>query len=427
MSSDRQGGASAPNQEERRAFEANVRKSYLYGFLMDLSLSAPIWVLYLRDERGFSLTQITLLEVPLFLLIAFAEVPTGAVADRFGRKISLMLSSSILALAVFVYGIATNYFVVLISNVAWGLAFSFRSGADTALLYDSLKQAGREGDFQRINGRFWALRAAAMLAGLLLGAPIAAATSYSVAITLGAIIAACAFPVALLMHEPKHALEHAPERYVRTLAAGVRDAWRRPSLRYISLYSGVVIAGAVGPLLLLQQPWLDEHGIGTASLGLWQAPVHAVEILSALAAGWLLSRLSERGVFLALPVTLFLCGVALAGVDHVWIAVAFLGVALVRGLHNPVFDSYVNRRIESGRRATVLSAQSLVRNSIMAGAWPLGGILADVLGLWAVFLVFASATLVLGGGMLLLWDRAEREDLARAEVVEPHSEAARAA
>jgi MFS family permease len=301
-----------PTREERRAFESNVWKSCAYTFLMDLSLSAPIWVLYLRDARGFSLTQITLLEVPLFLLIVFAEIPTGAVADRFGRRVSLMLASGILALAMFIYGVATSYPVILISNLAWGLAFTFRSGADVALLYDSLKEAGREGDFQRINGRFCALRSAAMLAGLLLGAPIAAATGFTVAITLGAVLHACALLVALRMHEPMPASERAREPYVRTLVSGVRDAWRKPALRWIFLYSGVVGTGAAGPLLLLQQPWLAEHGVGTARLGLWQAPVHAAGILSALAAGWILWRLGERGTFLALPVTLSLCGAALA-------------------------------------------------------------------------------------------------------------------
>ncbi len=393
-------------EPERRAFAANVRKSYLYSFLMDFSLTAPIWVLYLRDVRGLSLAQITLLEVPLFLLIVFAEVPTGAVADRFGRRVSLMLASGILALAVFVYGIATSYLVILTSNVVWGLAFTFRSGADTAFLYDSLKQAGCEDDFQRINGRLWALRSAAMLGGLLLGAPIAAATSYTFAITLSAIIAAGAFPVALLMHEPQHTLDHGPEPYLRTLAAGVMDAWRRPPLRYIFLYSGIMGAGAAGPVLLLQQPWLAAHGVATANLGLWQAPVQAAEMLAALAAGWLLSRLGERGAFLALPVTLCLCGVALAGIDHVWIAVAFLGVALVRGLHNPVLAGYINTRIESTHRATVLSVQSVVGNVTMAIAWPLAGAVADACGLQAAFLMYASATLVLGVGMLLLWDRA---------------------
>src|SRR5262245_27004899 len=117
---------------------------------MDFSMTAPIWVLYLRDQRGLSMTEITFLEVPLFLLIVFAEVPTGAIADRYGRRISLMLSSAILALSMYVYGVAESYALILVSNLTWGLAFTFRSGADTALLYDSLAALGREDDFQRI-------------------------------------------------------------------------------------------------------------------------------------------------------------------------------------------------------------------------------------------------------------------------------------
>jgi MFS family permease len=405
---------SPPTREDRRAFESNVWKSCAYTVLMDLSLSAPIWVLYLRDARGFSLTQITLLEVPLFLLIVFAEVPTGAVADRFGRRVSLALASAILALAMLVYGVATSYLVILISNLAWGLAYTFRSGADTALLYDSLKEVGREGDFARISGRFWALRSSAALAGLLLGAPIAAATSYTVAITLGAVLHGCALLVALSMHEPRHPPEHATEPYLRTLASGVREAWRKPALRWIFLYSGIVGAGAAGPLLLLQQPWLAGHGVGTAQLGLWQAPAHAAEVISALAAGWVLSRLGERGAFLALPLTLSLCGVALAGIDHAWIAVAFLGVALTRGLHHPVLAGYVNGRIESRRRATVLSVQSVAGNVAMAIAWPLAGAVADAFGLRGAFLMYAAGTLALGGGALLLWNRVARVGLAGA-------------
>ena len=314
----------------------------------------------------------------------------------------------------FVYAIATSYLIVLISNVAWGLAFTFRSGADTALLYDSLKHAGREDDFQRINGRLWALRSTAMLSGLLLGAPIAAATSFSFAIILSAIISAAAVPVALLMHEPTHALEHAHERYVRTLAAGVRDAWRQPPLRYIFLYSGVVGAGAAGPLLLFVQPWLAAHGVAIAELGFWQAPLQVADTLAALATGWVLWRLGERAAFLILPLTLFLCGVALAGIDRVWIAGAFLGIALVRGLHQPVLASYVNRRIESRRRATVLSVQSLVGNVTMAIAWPLGGLVADRHGLSAAFLLYACAAALLGGAAWVVWDRAEQKHPARA-------------
>jgi MFS family permease len=391
----------------------NVGHSYLYAFLMDLSLSAPIWVLYLRDERGFSLTQITLLEVPLFLLIVFAEVPTGAVADRFGRRISLMLASGILAISMFVYGVATSYLVILISNLAWGLAFTFRSGADVALLYDSLEQAGREDEFQRASGRLFALRSAAMLAGLLLGAPLAAATSYSFAIVTTSVLCATASWVAFLMKEPARAAEPTREPYLRTLVAGTREAWRTPSLRWIFFLSGTIGACAAGPQLLLQQPWLVAHGIGTAQLGVWQGFVQAAEILAALAAGRLLASLGERGAFLALPLILSACCAALAGIDRLWVAAAFFGVALARGLHQPVLAGYVNRRIDSEHRATLLSVQSAAGNVLMAVAWPLAGVAADRFGLPGPFLGYAFGALALGGGALLLWDRAERESLGR--------------
>jgi MFS family permease len=391
----------------RSPSEANVRAFYAYAFLMDLSLPAPIWVLYLREERGFSLTQITLMEVPLFLLIVLAEVPTGAFADRFGRRRSLMLASGILAIAMFVYGVATNYFVVLVSNVAWGLAFSFRSGADTALLYDSLKQAGREAEFQRINGRSWALRSSAGLLGLLLGAPIAAATSYSSAITLSSLLFACALPVAFAMHEPPRTQSERHEPYLRTLASGVRDVWRRPHLRALFVGSGIVGAGAAGPLLLLLQPWLAERGVPTAQLGLWQAPLSLASVLSALAAGWLLARLGERAAFFALPVTLGLCCAALARFGDAPVVVAFLGIALVRGLHEPLLAGYVNRRVESERRATVLSVQNVAGNVAMASVWPLAGVVSDALGLSAVFAMYACGTLLLCVGAMGLWSRAE--------------------
>ncbi|HLB24440.1 MAG TPA: MFS transporter [Dehalococcoidia bacterium] len=398
---------------DEMAFEANVKKSYLYRFLMELQLWLPIWVIYLRDQRGFSLTQINLLDTPFFLLIVLAEVPTGAVADRFGRKTSLMLGSGFFAIAVFVFGIADNYAIILVSYVAWGLALTFQSGADSALLFDSLKQAGREDDFQRVTSRLWALRSVAALVAILIGAPIAEATSFTFVISLSAVIALCALPVAFFMHEPRHTLEAQPEAYFQTLFTGMRDAWKTPTLRYIILFSGIVSMGAFAPMVF-EQPFLDEHGISVGNLGLWQAPVRGAGIATALLTGWFISRLGERGAFFAMPVLLGIAGLALAGIDRSWIFMAFLGMGAVAGMQNPVLARYVNLRIPSERRATMLSVQS-VAASIALSCQPVGGFIADTWGLQAAFLMYAILTLVGGLGVLLLWDRAERRDVARGE------------
>ncbi|MBI5287662.1 MAG: MFS transporter [Chloroflexi bacterium] len=395
---------------DEMAFEANVWKSYLYRFLMEFQLWLPIWVIYLRDHRGFSLTQINLLDTPFFLLIILAEVPTGAVADRFGRKTSLMLGSGFFAIAVFVFGIADNYAIILVSYVAWGLALTFQSGADSALLFDSLRQAGREDEFQRATSRLWALRSVAALVGILIGAPIAEVTSYTFVITLSAIVALCALPVAFFMHEPRHTLDAEPEAYFRTLATGMRDAWNTPTLRYIIIFSGIVSMGAFAPMVF-EQPFLDEHGVSIGNLGLWQAPVRGAGIATALLAGWFISRIGERGAFYAMPITLGIAGFALAGIDRSWIFVAFLGMGGIAGMQNPVLAKYVNLRIPSERRATMLSVQS-VAASIALSLQPIGGFIADTWGLQAMFLMYALLTLVGGLGALLLWDRAERHDIA---------------
>ena len=72
-----------------------------------------------------------------------------------------MLGSSLFAVAVFIFGIAESYPVILLSYGAWGLGLTFQSGADVALLYDSLKRGGREDEFQKINSRLTALRRSA--------------------------------------------------------------------------------------------------------------------------------------------------------------------------------------------------------------------------------------------------------------------------
>lgn len=400
---------------EDMAFESNIWKSYAYRFLMEFQLWLPIWIVYLQQQRGLSLTKITLLDLPFFVLMVFAEVPTGAVADRFGRRWSLMLGSSLFAVAVFIFGVADNYTIILLSYTAWGLALTFQSGADAALLYDSLKHLDREEDFQRINSRLWALRSGAAVCALLIGAPVAAMTDFSSVIIFSAIVAALATPIAFSMHEAKRDHDEAHDPYFQTLFGGLREVWDQPSLRYIILYAGIISAAAFAPMVF-QQPFLSHHGVSVGGLGFWQAPVRGAGIVSALLAHRFLASSGQRGAFFAMPVALTLASLAVAGIDHAWVFVAFLGMGVVAGAQNPLLATYINRRIPSERRATILSVQSLIGNLIFASIWPLNGMMADAFGLRALFLMFAVLTAVFGITSIALWSRAE--DRERAEMDE---------
>jgi MFS family permease len=72
------------------------------------------------------------------LLVVVIEVPTGAFADLYGRKTSLMLAALFIVIACVIFGLGNNIWHFMIANIIFGLGVSLNSGADSAFIYDSL-------------------------------------------------------------------------------------------------------------------------------------------------------------------------------------------------------------------------------------------------------------------------------------------------
>ena len=91
-----------------RAYRANIWKLYAYTFVTYFQLWWPIWVIFLQDERDLSLTQIGALESIFWIGAVVLMVPAGAMADRWGRRLSLLLGSLVTAVAVFLFAVAAD-------------------------------------------------------------------------------------------------------------------------------------------------------------------------------------------------------------------------------------------------------------------------------------------------------------------------------
>ncbi len=129
---------------------ANIRKFYLFQFLLNFQLWWPIWVIYLTEERGLTLGQVTLIDVPFWLSIIALQIPAAAVADRWGRKPTLIAAALALSAAVTLFGLATSFGLILVSYLIWGIGFSLLFGTESAFLYDTLKALGREDEYPRV-------------------------------------------------------------------------------------------------------------------------------------------------------------------------------------------------------------------------------------------------------------------------------------
>lgn len=382
--------------------QANVRKYYAFHLFLNLQLWFPIWIIYLTEERGLTLAQVTLIDVPFWLCIILLQIPGAALADRFGRKPVLVGSAMAFSVAIVFFGLASSFWLLLGSYLVWGIGFAMLWGTESAFIFDSLKALGREEEYPRIYGRGWAVATSAQVAGTLLGAPLASATSLQTPIIASGGITLIAVLIALTFKEPHVARSEVVPKYGDIIRDSARLVRMRPDVRYAIMFFGLVTVGSIGVVFFFQ-PFLEVHDVAVGSVGIWQTPMRLVGIVAALAAHRLMRDLGERRTMLLMPVTIVAGFFLLAAWDSVWAQVAFSAMNFGVILSQPAITSYLNRRVPSEQRATVVSLTNLVRSMVLIPSAPLLGLLADNVSYQAAYLAGGLIVAIVGVPLLIAW------------------------
>lgn len=334
------------------------------------------------------------------------EVPTGVVADSWGRRASFLLGTVTLAGSTFLYYLLWQYSAPFwwwaAVSVLLGLGFTFFSGAVEAWLVDALQYSAYEGTLETVLGRGQMVSGIAMLAGSVAGGVIAQATNLGVPFLLRVGVLAAMFAVAfLLMHD----VGFTPDRSGRPVAAvravlkaSVDGGLRHPPVRYIMLAApftqgvGIYVFYALQPYLL--QLFGDPRAYAVA--GLAAAIVAGADVVG----GWMAPRVRRlvhrrTTVLVASTVASALILVVLLFTASFWLALVLLMLwGMVGSAGTPVRQAYLNDMIPSRLRATVLSFDSLMGSSGGVVVQPLLGRAADLYGY--------PASLAISGGVQLL-------------------------
>src|SRR5262249_15847815 len=112
----------------------------VYSAVSNLTFTHAIWVLYVAS-RGYSPFAIGLCEMTFHLAKFLAEVPTGIFADLVGRRASLVVAALLAFVGELLFLVPTGPLIVL-SFALQGVAFAFRGGADSALLWTLVERSG---------------------------------------------------------------------------------------------------------------------------------------------------------------------------------------------------------------------------------------------------------------------------------------------
>lgn len=385
-------------------FAANISRFFVYTALkgFGFGLFAALWVIYLQEQRGLSLSQAALIDVTFFVAAAFGEVPTGIVADTFGRKTSMAIGTALMCASSLAWVFAPTLPLIMVAYVCLGIGFTFLSGAEDALFYESVQWAGRGADYTRLVGRV----GATMTGALALGS-VASGLFASIALPLPFLIAALGylviFGIVLTFREPsagEAAGAQTRQSYREVLRQSLALMRERPTLRYPMIYLAIVPLAALILETLFIQPQAVALGIPIAGIGVVIMGLQMTNIAGASWSEWLGKRLGERQILYATPLVIVISLLLLAALQRLPALFFIVMISFVTAAQRPIVLSHIQIEVSDNIRATLLSMQSLMFTIVAAIAQPTLGLIGDQAGLPAAYIALAGS---LGVLMSLFW------------------------
>lgn len=375
-------------REKIMELRKNIRKNYLFILISRFDLTHGIWMLYLAS-KGLSLFQIGLMETVYHISSFSMEIPTGAIADIFGRKTSRILGriTSVFAITVMIFGqnvyaFAMGFFLTALSN-------NLESGAGDALIYDSLKELGEENTYMKIGGRNELFYQITKTFSLLVGSYIAT-LSYAGVYKAALVVSIVSVIQALSFVEPSigkvkkesHLWLTFKNQLISSFTALSGNRELVEMIVALEVFSTFYTTEFFYMQNLLKSIGHSEFEIGIIlALGALMAAVLATQTYK------LEAKFKLKGLLTAVAIVAIISfwGMTIKGFEKF----AFIMLSGTEGILFVVMGDYINKRIPSDKRATILSFQSMIFSVFMIALFPLVGFIGDLFGLYKSFTLVA--------------------------------------
>ena len=366
----------------------NIKKNYVFIFLQNVDLTRGIWMIYLAS-KGMSLTQLGLLETIFHLTSFTMEVPTGAVADLYGRRTSRIIGRILSVISVVILLMADSFFWFAGSFIIIALSYNMESGAGDALIYDSMKEIGEEDQYMKIGGNKEMVFQIASIFSFFIGGYLAT-KSYNLAFAITIVIGLITIAYSFLFVEPTVGKKvfNADKRhhFTEQLKESFKILRGHKRLAFLILFSQFILSFTTTIFFYLQN-YMKSDGYDEAAIGALYAVTALGCAIMAPQVYKIEALIKERGILLIMPIITAACiwGVALSKYHFLF----YIPMALAEGLIFVALGDYINKVIPSENRATILSMASMAFSFFMITIFPIVGFIGDVYTLKVSFTVMA--------------------------------------
>lgn len=378
------------------SFRQNITSLYLIKVSKWFTLIMPIIVLF-YEENGLGLKEIFLLKSVYSIVLVTLDIPTGYLADAWGRR-NCLFTGCLIAFGGFMsYSFSSTFGAFFIAEILLGIGQSLVSGADSALLYDTMLHYDREEEYLKYEGKVTMVgNFSEAFAGIFGG--LLATYSLRLPFYCQVGIAFIGIPAALALKE-YNAKTHIVNPIKNILNIIRYSLFTNKSLCYDIMFSGIIGAATL-TMAWFVQPVLMHIQLPTGLFGVVWTILNLTVGIAALYSDALNARLGENRTY-TLILIFIVCGyIAVSFTLNYFSLFLFFLFYIVRGFATPILKGYINRQTFSEMRATVLSIRNFIIRLIFAAMAPFIGWLNDAFSL--AFALQIAALIIFIPGLLFL-------------------------
>lgn len=382
-----------------------------------MDVQRSLFALYLL-QLGITQGEIGLLQSFLFFSSVALEIPSGLLADRYGRKFSLAIGF----LGLFISGIGfllfSSFVPFAIIFCLFGASIAMSSGSDRALLYDNLLAENRTEDYPKILSRARAIGAISLGLSMLLGGVLQDTWSWNSVYIIFAISKLIgAFVVTFISEKKLPSISPNPNKKgsfsdesTKGIFTLLIDFFRSKKGAFlIPLFIGYALFElSTIPLFIYGQPFFAIQGLEVPIIAGIYAGVEAISAAMFMAAGFICSRFSLGAIaFTTTAAITFLLFILSLNVGIITSIASFLLIMSLPAIYETSYETYIHDNVESRIRASCLSVANLVNSVIIGISYTVFGGLLDVYGFSSTLIIVAascfiglfgvSITLLIGG------------------------------
>ena len=384
------------------SFKRNIPALYLIKISKWFNIVMPVVVLFYQDN-GMGMQEIFVLKAIYSVAIVALEIPSGWMADIWGRKKTLILGSILGSSGVLIYCFSYGFLAFAVAEIILGIGHSFVSGADSAMLFDSLKADNKTEKYTREEGRITSVgNFAEAFAGILGG--FLAAISLRTPFYYQFVVASIAIPASFILIEPAYKTsEHTYS--LKKFAINIGNTFRKNQDLRIAILLSAITGTATLTFAWLVQPFFKAIDLPVEMFGIFWTALNLSVGLSSVFAHRFEIWLGRRNSLLVI-VVLIAAGYFLSGTWITMWGIAFLFLFyLIRGFATPILKNYINQYTNSDIRATMLSVRNFIIRLTFAGVGPLLGWVTDHISLKYAFMLAGLIYLVSAFIVVIPWMR----------------------